>query len=43
MIKIENLHVEVDGNKILNGINLEVKAGETHAWIVLFEKTLSLP
>ncbi len=31
MIKIENLHVEVDGNKILNGINLEVKAGETHA------------
>ena len=31
MIKIENLHVEVHGNKILNGINLEVKAGETHA------------
>ena len=31
MIRIENLHVEVDGNKILNGINLEVKAGETHA------------
>ena len=31
MIKIENLHAEVDGNKILNGINLEVKAGETHA------------
>jgi len=31
MIKIENLHVEVDGNQILKGINLEVKAGETHA------------
>tara|TARA_Y100001970_G_scaffold233683_1_gene291442 strand:+ start:4611 stop:5363 length:753 start_codon:yes stop_codon:yes gene_type:complete len=31
MIRIKNLHVEVDGNKILNGINLEVKAGETHA------------
>ena len=31
MIKIENLHVEVDGNKILKGIDLEVKAGETHA------------
>ena len=31
MIKIENLHVEVEGNKILKGINLEVKAGETHA------------
>ena len=31
MIKIKNLHVEVEGNKILKGINLEVKAGETHA------------
>ncbi len=31
MIRIENLHVEVDENKILNGIKLEVKAGETHA------------
>ena len=33
MIKIENLHVEVEGNKILKGIDLEVKAGETHAII----------
>ena len=31
MIKIENLHVEVEGNKILKGRELEVKAGETHA------------
>ena len=31
MIKIKNLHVEVEGNKILKGIDLEVKAGETHA------------
>ena len=31
MIKIENLHVEVEGNKILKGVNLDVKAGETHA------------
>ena len=31
MIKLENIHVEVEGNKILKGINLEVKAGETHA------------
>lgn len=31
MIKIENLHAEIDGKKILNGINLEVKAGEVHA------------
>ena len=31
MIKIENLHVEVEGNKILKGVHLEVKAGETHA------------
>ena len=31
MIKIENLHAEVEGNKILKGVNLDVKAGETHA------------
>jgi Fe-S cluster assembly ATP-binding protein len=31
MLKIKNLHVEVDGNKILKGINLEVGAGEVHA------------
>ena len=31
MLKIENLHVSVSGNQILKGINLEVKAGETHA------------
>ena len=31
MIKIANLHVEVEGNKILKGINLEVNEGETHA------------
>ena len=31
MIKIANLHVEVEGNKILKGINLEVNKGETHA------------
>ncbi len=31
MLKINNLHAEIDGKKILNGINLEVKPGETHA------------
>jgi len=31
MLKIENLHVSVDGNQILKGVDLEVKAGETHA------------
>ena len=31
MLKIEDLHVEVDGKPILKGINLEVKAGEVHA------------
>ena len=31
MIKISNLHAEVDGKKILKGLNLEVKAGEVHA------------
>ncbi len=31
MLKIENLHVDVDGKPILKGIDLEVKAGEVHA------------
>tara|TARA_Y100001970_G_C14206239_1_gene844175 strand:- start:318 stop:1070 length:753 start_codon:yes stop_codon:yes gene_type:complete len=31
MIKIKNLHVEVEGTKILKGIDLNVNAGETHA------------
>ena len=31
MIKINNLHAEVQGKKILKGLNLEVKAGEVHA------------
>ena len=31
VLKIENLHVEVDGKPILRGVNLEIKHGETHA------------
>jgi Fe-S cluster assembly ATP-binding protein len=31
MLKIENLHATVDGSSILNGVNLEVSAGEVHA------------
>jgi Fe-S cluster assembly ATP-binding protein len=31
MLKIENLHVEVDGKLILKGIDLEVRAGQVHA------------
>ena len=31
MLEIKNLHAEVDGNKILNGINLTIKPGEVHA------------
>jgi Fe-S cluster assembly ATP-binding protein len=31
MLKIENLHVKVDGKAILKGIDLEVAAGEVHA------------
>lgn len=31
MLKIVNLHAEVDGTEILKGINLEIKAGEVHA------------
>jgi Fe-S cluster assembly ATP-binding protein len=31
MLEIKNLHAEVDGNKILKGINLKMNAGEIHA------------
>jgi len=31
MLKISNLHAEIDGTEILKGINLEVKPGEVHA------------
>src|ERR1051325_6308331 len=31
MLQIKNLHVEIDGKKILNGLDLTVKAGEVHA------------
>ena len=31
MLKINNLHAEIQGNAILNGLNLSVKAGEVHA------------
>jgi Fe-S cluster assembly ATP-binding protein len=31
MLKINNLHANVEGNEILKGINLEVKPGEVHA------------
>ncbi len=31
MLKITNLHVKVEGKKILKGLNLNVKAGEVHA------------
>jgi Fe-S cluster assembly ATP-binding protein len=31
MLKIENLHVRVDGKAILKGIDLELNAGEVHA------------
>ena len=31
MLKIENLHAEIDGKEILKGLTLEVGAGEVHA------------
>jgi Fe-S cluster assembly ATP-binding protein len=31
MLKINNLHAEVDGKEILKGLSLEVPAGEVHA------------
>lgn len=31
MLSIQDLHASVDGKKILNGVNLHIKAGEVHA------------
>ena len=31
MLKIQNLHAQTEGHSILNGVNLEIKAGEVHA------------
>jgi Fe-S cluster assembly ATP-binding protein len=31
LLEVRNLHVEVDGKKILNGLDLTVNAGEVHA------------
>ena len=31
MLKIENLHVEIDGSEIIKGLNLEIGQGEIHA------------
>jgi Fe-S cluster assembly ATP-binding protein len=31
MLKIENLHVEIDGNEIVKGLDLEIGKGEIHA------------
>lgn len=31
MIKISNLHANIEGNEILKGLNLEIKLGEIHA------------
>jgi Fe-S cluster assembly ATP-binding protein len=31
MLSIKNLHAEIEGKKILKGLNLDIKAGEVHA------------
>ena len=31
MLEIKDLHVEVDGKQIINGLSLTVGAGEVHA------------
>jgi Fe-S cluster assembly ATP-binding protein len=31
MLKIENLHAEIEGTEILKGVNLEINPGEVHA------------
>ena len=31
MLKIENLHVAIEGREILKGVNLQINKGEVHA------------
>ena len=31
MLKVKDLHAEINGKEILRGINLEVRPGEVHA------------
>ena len=31
MLKVNNIFASVDGKRILNGVNLEIKSGEVHA------------
>ena len=31
LLRVENLHVSVDGTPILNGLNLTIHRGEIHA------------
>ncbi|HEY6258960.1 MAG TPA: ATP-binding cassette domain-containing protein, partial [Xanthobacteraceae bacterium] len=31
LLEIKNLHVEVDGKKILNGLDLTIEPGRVHA------------
>ena len=31
LLEVKNLHVEIDGKKILNGLDLVVNKGEVHA------------
>ncbi|MBC8922977.1 ABC transporter ATP-binding protein, partial [Escherichia coli] len=30
-LKIQDLHVEIEGKEILKGVNLEISTGEIHA------------
>src|SRR5688500_11962252 len=31
LLEVQDLHAEIDGKKILNGVSLKIKAGEVHA------------
>ena len=43
MLEIKNLHAGVDGKPILNGIDLAINAGETHAIMAVSYTHLTLP
>ena len=43
MLKINNLKANIDKKSILNGFNLEIKAGEVHAIMAVSYTHLTLP
>ena len=43
MLQIKNLHVSIEGNEILRGIDLEIPTGAVHAIMVAVRKPKPSP